>query len=119
MNTLPKSWEWKKLGEVSSTIEKLITGEGYSIVKELTGHGIGRDLHEDPYIPGFLDIPIKNTLTIRKGLVVAVEVIYTMGKGKMIRYDDEEWSIKTEDGSLAACFEHTVAVETNGTKILT
>ncbi|OGK27484.1 type I methionyl aminopeptidase [Candidatus Roizmanbacteria bacterium RIFCSPHIGHO2_02_FULL_39_9] len=108
-----------RLGQVSKTIEKAITGKRYAIVKELTGHGIGRDLHEDPYVLGFLDRKIEKTPRIENGLVIAVEIIYSMGKGAMMHDKKEEWSIKTVDGSLSACFEHTVAVMNGHTTVLT
>lgn len=108
-----------KLGEISQTIEKEIAGNGYSIVKELTGHGVGRELHEEPNVPGFLDRPIERTLTINPGLVIAVEVIYALGNGAMEHEKNNDWSIQTADKSLSACFEHTVAVTESYTIILT
>lgn len=108
-----------RLGEISQTIEEEIEGAGYSIVKELTGHGIGRELHEDPNIPGFLDQPVNKTPMIRAGLTVAIEVIYAMGSGVMVHEPNDDWSIRTEDKSLSACFEHTLAVTDINTIILT
>jgi len=70
-------------------------------------------------IPGYLDKPIENTLKIEPGLVIAVEVIYAMGGGKMKQEPGSEWSIITKDRSLSACFEHTVAVTGTNTLILT
>lgn len=108
-----------RLGQVSKTIEKAITSKGYAIVRELTGHGIGRGLHEDPSVLGFLDRKVEKTTRIENGLVIAVEIIYSMGKGDMMHDQKEEWSIKTVDGSLSACFEHTIAVMNGHTTILT
>ena len=108
-----------RLGEISLTIQKEIEAKGYSIVKQLTGHGVGRDLHEDPSIPGFLDRPKEKTLTIKPGLVIAIEVIYALGDGAMIHEVKEPWSIKTADNSLSACFEHTIAITDTNTLILT
>lgn len=108
-----------RLGQVSKTIEKAITSKGYAIVRELTGHGIGRGLHEDPSVLGFLDKKVEKTTRIENGLVIAVEIIYSMGKGDMMHDQKEEWSIKTVDGSLSACFEHTIAVMNGHTTILT
>ena len=108
-----------RLGEISLTIQKEIEAKGYSIVKQLTGHGVGRDLHEDPSIPGFLDRPKEKTLTIKPGLVIAIEVIYALGDGEMIHEAKEPWSIKTADNSLSACFEHTIAITDTNTLILT
>lgn len=108
-----------RLGEVSLTIQREIEKQGYSIVKELTGHGVGKELHEDPYIRGFLDSSLENTPIIKPGLVVAIEVIYAMGSGQMIQEKHDNWSIQTADGSLSACFEHTVAATDTNTLILT
>ena len=108
-----------RLGEVSKTIQEGIEKAGYSIVKELTGHGIGRDLHEDPNIPGFLEGPLESTLLVKPGLVVAIEVIYARGDGEMEYETKDGWSIRTSDRSLSACFEHTIAVTDGGSIILT
>jgi len=108
-----------RLGEISQTIQNEIEEAGYSLVKQLTGHGIGRDLHEDPSIPGFLDRPKEKTLVIKPGLVIAIEVIYAMGDGAMVHESHDDWSIRTADRSLSACFEHTVAVTDNETLVLT
>ncbi len=107
-----------RLGSISELIEREITGSGYFIIKELTGHGIGKKLHEDPYVFGFVDRPINKSLLIKKGLVIAIEIIYAMGTGEMI-YEKDNWSVITEDRSLSACFEHTVAVTNQGPIILT
>ncbi len=107
------------LGEVSKLIEKEIEEAGYHIVQELTGHGIGRELHEDPLVPGFLDSPLELTYKIRPGLVIAVEVIYAMGTSRMKFEKGSDWSIVTVDGSLSACFEHTIAVAEDKSIVLT
>lgn len=107
------------IGEISSQIEKTIKGNGYHIIKQLTGHGIGRQLHEDPYVLGYVDRPIEKTLKIREGLVIAIEVIYSKGTEEIMMEKGDNWSLITFDKSLSACFEHTVAVTANGPLILT
>lgn len=107
-----------RLGQISEVIEKQITGNGYFIIKELTGHGIGKKLHEDPYVFGFVDKPINKSLLIKKGLVIAIEIIYAMGTDVMI-YEKDNWSVITKDRSISACFEHTIAVTDQGPIILT
>lgn len=109
----------RKLGDISKEIEKHIVSNGYCIIKELTGHGIGRELHEDPYVPGFLDRPINKTQIIKPGLVIAIEVIYAASTNKMIYETGSDWSIRTDDKSLSACFEHTVAITNIKSFILT
>lgn len=106
------------IGNVSAAIEDEIYGHGYYVIKQLTGHGIGRQLHEDPFILGYLDRPTNRTPLIKKGMVVAIEVIYSQGTEEIIT-DKDGWSLATKDGSLAACFEHTVAATDENTIILT
>ncbi len=115
-----RAQEGRYVGEISQVIEQEIRKNNYSIVKELTGHGVGRELHEDPYVPNYLDNPIEKTLQIRSGLTMAIEPIYSMGKGTMKYEGDDDWSIRTVDGSIAAQFEYTIAVTHKyGTIILT
>lgn len=117
-NALKVAVMGNRIGDISQALFTTIESAGYSIVRDLTGHGVGKDLHEDPFVPCFVDKPIAKTLELKPGLVIAVEVMYAMGKGKM-SYNDDEWSIKTADNSLAACFEHTIAITKNGSLILT
>lgn len=108
-----------RIGQISEAIQKSIEEKRYSIIRQLTGHGIGRDLHEDPQIPGFLDKPVSKTQLIKPGLVIAVEVIYAQGRGEMEHDTPGDWSIRTSDKSLSACFEQTVAITNTNTLILT
>lgn len=118
-NALKKVKAGKYLGEISQTIEENITKNNFKVIPELTGHGIGRELHEDPYVPGFLNLPVEKTYMMRPGLVIAVEVIYAKG-GRKIKFEkDSDWSIVTKDGSLSACFEHTIAITDKRALILT
>lgn len=121
--TLKKALEKVKmgnfLGEVSETIESEITKHGLFVLKELTGHGIGRELHEDPTIPGFLPRPKEKTVKVRPGLVVAIEVIYSKGTDAIVYEKDSDWSLVTDDQSLSACFEHTIAIRGRNSIILT
>lgn len=111
--------EGNRLGHISQAIEKEIYKNGYFILKDLTGHGIGHELHEDPYVPGFLGTKIENTLKIKSGLVIAIEVIYSMGSEEIAYEQDGGWSITSSDNSLTACFEETVAILDKNTFILT
>ncbi len=107
----------KKLVDVSAAIQEVIEGKGFEIIKTLTGHGVGRDLHEEPYIFGFVSGGQEDRLTIKNGLVVAIEVIYAKTTDEVVY--DGEWSINTRDGSISACFEKTVAILNKKTVILT
>lgn len=108
-----------RIGHISQAIEKKVRGAGYTIMKQLTGHGVGRDLHEDPFIPGFLSKKIEKTIEIKKGMVLALEVIYSMGSPDIAYEDGQDWSIITKDKSMSACFEHTVAITDKNTLVLT
>lgn len=108
-----------RIGHISKAIYDTVYKPGYFILKELTGHGIGKELHEDPYVLNYLDRPIEKTMQIRPGLVVAIEVIYSLGTEEIAYEKEGDWSIITADRSLSACFEHTVAITEENTHILT
>jgi len=108
-----------RIGHISKAIEETVEGAGYYIMEQLTGHGVGHELHEDPFIPGFLSRPIEKTMKLRQGMVLAIEVIYSMGTRDIAYEKGGDWSIVTADGSLSACFEHTVAVYEKNTVVLT
>lgn len=107
------------IGHISNTIEKIIKDKGYSPIKVLVGHGIGRNLHEEPAIPCFLRGEIKNTPLIQEGMALAIEVMYNQGKGEVRYKNNDGWTIVTRDGSLSGLFEHTVAITKEGPIILT
>ena len=105
-----------RLGDVSHAVQKHIEGEGFSVVRSLVGHGIGRDMHEDPQIPNFGD-PDRGP-ELEAGMVLAVEPMVTAGR-HAVRMGDDHWAIYSQDGSLAAHFEFTIAVTDDGPRILT
>ena len=107
------------VGDVSRVFQTEIENAGYSIVKRLTGHGIGKELHEEPYVPCFVSKPRTETTPFKPGMVVAIEVMYAMGSGEMMHEPGNHWSIATSDGSISAQFEHTIAVLDKNTLILT
>lgn len=107
------------LGEISKTIEEIIYGSGYFILHELTGHGVGKELHEPPFVPGYLEVPVEETIKIEPGLVIAVEVIYSMGSEDIAHEPGNDWSIVSSDRSLTACFERTIAFDEKNRFILT
>ncbi len=108
-----------RIGNISKTIQNGIEGNGYYIVKELVGHGVGKTLHESPQIPGYLDSDTKHTPIIKEGQTLAIEVIYALGTGEIEYKNDDGWTIVTKDGSLSAVFEHTVLATYSGPLILT
>lgn len=107
------------VGEISRVIQQEVEGSGLFVMRDLTGHGVGRDLHEDPSVPGILEGKIEKTYKMRPGLVIAVEVIYSKGTREIAYEKDDSWSITTKDGSLSGCFEHTIAIGETNAFILT
>lgn len=108
-----------RVGHVSQTIQRIVEGAGYSVVRNLIGHGVGRSLHEEPEVPGFLDEPLSKTPLLEEGMTIAIEVIYNMGLPDVVYANDDGWTIKTRDGSLSGVFEKTVAITKNGPLVLT
>lgn len=108
-----------RVGHISKAIQDIVEGKGYSVVRSLVGHGVGRQLHEEPEVPGFLAESIEKTPLLKPGMVIAVEVIYNMGSKDVAYANRDGWTIKTADGSLAGLFERTVAVTAQGPKVLT
>jgi methionyl aminopeptidase len=105
-----------RLGDVSHAIQAEVEAEGLSIVRSLVGHGIGRDMHEDPQIPNYGNPG--TGLPLEEGMVFAVEPMVTAGRHS-VRVGDDQWAIYSQDGSLAAHFEFTVAITADGPKVLT
>lgn len=103
-------------GDIGFATEFIAKKYGFSVVRELVGHGVGLAVHEDPEVPGFGQKGSGVKLT--EGLVIAIEPMLTMGKWKIIIANDN-WTVETEDKSLAAHFEHTVLVTKNGYEIIT
>lgn len=105
-----------RLGLVSNTIQRVVENAGFSVVRDMVGHGVGKHLHEDPQIPHFG--PSGSGPLLEKGMVLAIEPMVNMGEYKVSQKPDG-WTIVTTDGSTSAHFEHTVAVKEDGADILT
>jgi methionyl aminopeptidase len=106
----------RRLGDVSAAVQRHVEGAGFGVVRAFVGHGIGRELHEDPQVPNFGE-PGKGPL-LRPGMVLAIEPMVTLGHWE-VRVLADRWTAVTEDGSLAAHFEHTVAITEHGPDVLT
>lgn len=104
------------LSDISSAIQKCVEAEGFSIVREFVGHGIGRELHEDPQIPNY-GKPGRGT-RLKPGMTLAIEPMVNVG-GAKVKVLDDGWTAVAVDGRNSAHFEHTVAVTENGPEILT
>jgi len=104
------------LHDVSHAVQRRVEADGFAVVKALVGHGIGRDMHEDPQIPNY-GTPGTGP-ELEEGMVLAIEPMVTVG-GEAIRMGDDHWAVYSQDRSLAAHFEHTVAITADGPRICT
>lgn len=107
------------VGDISKTIQNIVEKTGYSVVESLVGHGVGKDLHEEPEVPGYLVGNIKDTPLLKEGMVIAIEVIYNMGGPDLVYANKDGWTLKTKDGSLGGLYERTVAITRDGVLMLT
>jgi methionyl aminopeptidase len=105
-----------RLGVVSNTIGEYIESQGYGVVREFVGHGVGREMHEEPQVPNFG--PPDRGPILRKGMVLALEPMVTVGDWHTKKHADG-WTISTRDGSLCAHFEHTIAITDGEAEVLT
>jgi methionyl aminopeptidase len=105
-----------RLGDIGHAVQKRVEADEFSVVRSLVGHGIGRDMHEDPQIPNYGEPGTGEKL--EEGMVLAVEPMVNVGNHP-IRVAADNWSVYSQDGSLAAHFEHTVAITAEGPRILT
>ena len=106
----------KTVGDVGAAVQEYVEANGFSVVREFVGHGIGTRLHEDPQVPNFGTRG--HGTRLREGMVIAIEPMVNIGKPGT-RVLDDKWTAVTEDGSYSAHFEHTVAVTRNGPLVLT
>ena len=104
------------ISDISRAVQGVTEGGGFSVIRSLVGHGVGRSMHEDPQVPNF--VSSHRGPELREGMTIAIEPMITAG-GPDVYLHDDGWSISTSDGSLAAHFEHTVAVTAEGPRVLT
>ena len=105
-----------RLGDISAAIQKCVETVGFSVVREYSGHGVGRNLHEDPLVPNF-GMPGEGPV-LRKGMTLALEPMVNAGDFPT-RLSDNHWTVRTADGGLSAHFEHTIAIGDGEAEILT
>ncbi|MBI2848298.1 MAG: type I methionyl aminopeptidase [Chloroflexi bacterium] len=105
-----------RLGDVSAAIQTYAERRGYSVVREYTGHGIGRKMHEEPQVPNF-GMPGQG-LILKKGMTLAIEPMVNIGDWRT-QVGDNHWTVSTKDGSLSAHFEHTIAITDGDPEVLT
>lgn len=105
-----------QIGDISFAIQRVVEGAGYSVVRSLIGHGVGKELHEDPEVPGY-GKP-KSGVVLKEGMTIAIEVIYTQG-GPDVKLESDGWTISSADGSLSGLFEMSVIVGKKYARVLT
>lgn len=105
-----------RLGDVGAAIQRHVEAAGYAVVRDFAGHGIGRLLHEEPQVPNFGQGG--TGLVLREGMTLAIEPMVNLG-GVAVTMDDDDWTVRTQDGRPSAHFEHTVAVTADGYLVLT
>ncbi len=109
-----------RVGHISKAMQEIIEKEnGFTVVRPLVGHGVGRKLHEDPQIPGYLSGKIEKTPELVPGMAIAIEIIYNMGKREVEYEGSDDWTIVSADGSLSGVFERTLVITENGPRLLT
>ena len=114
---LSKVKDGVKLNDVCKAIGRVARDNGYGVFTCLTGHGVGKELHEDPFIPNYSNNESKHII-LKKGMTLAIEPMFSLGTKEVWLLDDD-WTIITQDNSNAAHFEHTIVVTENGYEILT
>lgn len=107
--------EGKRIGDIGNAIQGFISKKGYSVVHEMVGHGIGKQLHEDPDVPNYGKS--KTGLKLKRGMVIAIEPMINYGS-RQCKLLDDGWTLKTKDGNISAHFEHTIAINGNTPEIL-
>lgn len=105
-----------RLGDVSATIQDYAESRGYSVVREYAGHGIGREMHEEPQVPNYG--PADAGPVLKKGMVLAIEPMVNIGDWRT-KVGKDHWTVSTSDGSLSAHFEHTIAITNGEAEVLT
>ena len=109
----------EKWSTVASTMQEYIEGEGFSVVREFVGHGIGASMHEDPKVPNFVSPElVRRDILLREGLALAVEPMVNLGR-EAVRVTGDGWTVVTSDHLPSAHFEHTLAITAGGVRVLT
>jgi len=106
----------RRLGDIGAAVHEVGTDAGYGVVEEYVGHGIGREMHEEPQVPNYGTRG--KGMRLKKGMALCIEPMFNLGD-RHTKVDGDGWTVRTKDGSLSAHWEHTVAITPDGTKVLT
>jgi len=116
--TIKKAVVGNKIRDLAQTMQQGIESEGFNVVRQLTGHGVGEELHQEPSIPCFVSNHKDMRVKLYEGMTIAIEVMYVAGDWPLIK-DSDGWTLRTEDGKLSAVVEETVLVTNNKPIVLT
>ena len=105
-----------RLGDIGAAVHEVGTEAGYGVVEEYVGHGIGREMHEEPQVPNYGTRG--KGMRLKSGMALCIEPMFNLGE-RHTKVDGDGWTVRTKDGSLSAHWEHTVAITPDGTKVLT
>jgi methionyl aminopeptidase len=114
-SAIHQACDGNRLGDISAAVQETVEAAGYSVVRDFVGHGIGKNMHEDPQIPNFGKKG--RGIELKRGMILAIEPMVNAGKYK-VKILSDGWTVITADGSLSAHFEHSVAITDNGPEIL-
>ena len=107
-----------RVSDISAAVQRHVEAHGFSVVRQLVGHGVGYEAHEPPQVPNFVDDGPEGTVVLRPGMTLAVEPMVNQGGYEVVQ-DADGWTYRTEDGSLSAHFEHTMVITEEGCEVLT
>lgn len=117
-NAIKQAKIGNRISDISRQMQDGVEKYGYSPIRSLVGHGIGRNLHEEPHIPCFVPKSLRPSPKLVEGMVIAIEIMYALGTDE-IKYMPDKWTIVTADGTISALYEETVAIVKNGPLVLT
>lgn len=110
--------EGNYIKSIAAAIQSCVESAGFTVCRDLVGHGVGRELHEEPEVPGYVGTR-DDHIRLVEGMVLAIEIIYMKGAADVVVDREDKWTIRTQDGSIAALFEHTVAIGLEEPHVLT
>ncbi len=116
---IDKAKPGNRVADISRAMQQTVEDAGFSVVRALTGHGIGKHLHEQPAIPCFIVGSYSNSPKLEAGMVLAIEIMYNQGQSEVVYQNDDGWTIITADGKISGLFEETVVVTAKGPIVLT
>ncbi|MEK7091150.1 MAG: type I methionyl aminopeptidase [Patescibacteria group bacterium] len=109
----------KRVADISAAMQKTVEMAKYNVVRALTGHGVGRKLHEEPAIPCFVIDKYEHSPKLLEGMIIAIEIMYNAGSAEVVYKNNDGWTIVTADGKISGLFEETVAITSHGPIVLT